>query len=571
MKHTAQRTVIRGGTIIDGTGAAPFEGDVAIEGARIVEVGKVTRGGDEEIDARGMIVTPGFVDVHTHYDGQVTWTERLAPSAWHGVTTAAMGNCGVGFAPCAPAHRDMLIELMEGIEDIPEIVLKAGLPWTWQSFPEYLDALAARHYDADLVAHLPHAPLRVHVMGERALRREAATTEDCAAMARLAGEALAAGACGFSSSRAIAHKTRKGAPTPTLTAAEDELTAIALAVGATGRGVLQFITDISEKPVEGAAEFAMLRRITEKSGRPMSINITQRENDPPGYQRVLDMISAANAAGTPITGQVMGRGIGLIFGFEVSDHPFSKNPSWALVANLPFAERVAALRDPALRARLLAEQPAEAGWTKRAWNFERTFELADTPFYEPGPEHSLAARARALGIAPAELAYDLMLADNGRGMLYRPLLNYANGNLDDVHNMLTHPHTVPGIADGGAHCAQICDASITTFSLAYWTRDRQGAHIALPKLVKGHTLDSARVLGLTDRGAIKPGWKADLNVIDYDHLALSKPRVAYDMPAGGKRLVQSARGYVATLVSGVVTRRDDQGTDALPGRLQRFA
>ncbi len=569
MQHTG-KLIIRGGTIVDGTGAQPFEADVELIDGKIGRIGKLGQAQGEVIDARGCLVTPGFVDVHTHYDGQATWSQSLSPSSWHGVTTAVMGNCGVGFAPCLPHQREMLVELMEGVEDIPGIVLNEGLPWNWQSFPEYLDALAQRQFDMDVAAQLPHAALRVHVMGERGARRERATAQDCEQMARLAGEAIRAGAFGFSTSRALAHKTRDGEPIATLDAAEDELMAITMAVGREGKGVLQFITDIPQKKAEGVAEFDMLRRLVQRSGRPMSVNITQRESDPDGWKRMMDMVAQANADGVRITGQVMGRPIGLLMGFELTDNPFSHHPLWRQIEKLPMPQRVERLRDSQVRATLLATPPASAEFAARFHDFKKQYEMGEKPDYEPMPQDSIAARAQRMGVSPAELAYDVMMQRNGIGLLYRPLLNYANGNLDAVLAMMRHPNTVPGIADGGAHCGMVCDASITSYVLSHWTRDRtRGERLPLPYVVKRQTADAAAVVGLTDRGRIATGLKADVNVIDHDRLALHRPEVLYDLPGGGRRLVQRADGYVATIVSGVVTQRGGQPTGELPGRLLR--
>lgn len=564
--------LIRGGTLVDGTGAAPREADIEITDDRITRVGSVPAGPHEIIDARGCIVTPGFVDPHTHYDGHVTWDESLAPNSLHGVTSAVMGNCGVGFAPCRPEHRELLIELMEAIEDIPGPVLQAGLPWKWESFPEYLDFLGRRRYDTDIAAQLPHGALRVFVMGERAVRREVATAADREAMARLAGEAVRAGAVGFSSSRIRAHKTKNGEPTPDYMAAEEELLAIALAMRAEGRGVLQFVTDISDQPVEGVTEFGRLRRLVRQSGRPLSMNITQREADPPGWKRLMNMIGEANAAGEIIKGQVMARPIGLVMGFELSDHPFTGHPSYRAVANLPFAEKIRALSDPELRRRLVSEQDIDPSHAGRVARYDRLFEIGDHPDYEPPVEDSIAERAKREGRSPAELTFDIMMKNGGRGMVYRPLLNYAGGNLDDVYDMYTDPNAVPGLGDGGAHCGTTCDSSITSFNLAYWTRDRKrGPRLPLERVVKGHTSDAARLVGFHDRGVIVPGMKADINVIDYDRLRIFPVEVVHDMPAGGRRLVQKASGYVATLVSGVPTLRHDELTGARPGRLIRNA
>ncbi len=562
--------LIRGGTVIDGTGAAPREADVEVVDGKIARVGNIAEGSHEVIDARGCIVTPGFVDIHTHYDGHVMWDTSLAPSSLHGVTTAVMGNCGVGFAPCLPEHRAMLVELMEAIEDIPGPVLDAGLPWNWSSFPEYLDALAARHYDVDIAAQVPHGALRLNVMGERAARREVSTDQERAQMAKLLGEAVRAGAVGFSSSRIRAHKTKKGEFTPDYMAAEEELLAIAMAMKAEGKGVLQFVTDISDQREAGVIEFAMLRRLVQKSGRSLSMNITQREADPQGWKRLMNMIGEANKDGLSIKGQIMGRPIGLVLGFELTENPFSGHPSYRAIRDLPFAEKVRALQDPQLRQRIVTEHDVDATHDGRVALYHKLFEVADNPDYEPPVSDSIAERAKRAGCTPAELAYDVMMKDGGRSMLYRPLLNYAAGNLDDVYEMLTDPNGVPGLGDGGAHCGMTCDSSITTFNLAYWTRDRTlGPRIPLVKLIKGHTADAAALMGFRDRGTLIPGMKGDVNVIDYNRLRLFPVELAYDMPAGGRRLTQKAAGYVATVVSGVPILRNDEATGARPGRLVR--
>lgn len=563
---TEASIVIRGGTILDGTGREPFEADIAIAGGRIAEVGKVTARGVEEIDARGLIVTPGFVDIHTHYDAQATWSSRLTSSSWHGVTTALIGNCGVGFAPCRPDRREMLVKLMEGVEDLPEVVLTEGLPWNWESFPEFLDALAARSYDMDIATQVPHAALRVHVMGQRGADREPATEADRAEMARLAAEGIRAGALGFSTSRAIAHKTRDGRHTPTLGAAEVELASIALALHEAGAGWMQVISDFDE-PEE---EFALLRRVAEAAGRPMSIQLLQREQRPWLWRFLLERIEEANRAGSRIMGQVMGRPIGLMFGFELSQHPFLARPSYQRIADLPFEQRIAILRQPEFRARLLAEETADPMLAHRLNTWERLFPLGDPPDYEPPPEVSVAAAAARRGVPPQDLAYDMMLERGGKAILNRPIINYADGNLDAIREMMEHPHTLMGLGDGGAHVGFICDASCTTHMLTHWTRDRtRGPRLPLPFAVKRLTRDNAVALGLLDRGLIAPGCKADINIIDYDRLQVRAPEVRYDLPAGGKRLVQRADGYVATLVSGEVVHREGEPTGALPGRLVR--
>ncbi len=565
-----QQVLVHGGLLVDGTGSEPREADVEIIDGRITRVGQITPGRHEMIDARGCIVTPGFVDIHTHYDGHVMWDTSLAPTSMHGVTSAVMGNCGVGFAPCNPEHREMLVELMEAIEDIPEAVLNAGLPWNWRSFPDYLEVLASKHFDIDVAAQVPHGALRVNVMGERAVRREVSTDEDRAEMQRLVREAVRAGAVGFSSSRIRAHKTRSGNFTPDYLAAEDELLAIAMGLKLEGKGVLQFVTDISDQHEPGVAEFNILRRLVQKSGRPLSLNITQREIDPDGWKRLMAMIGEANNQGISIKGQIMGRPIGLVLGFELTQNPFMAYPSFEALAKLPFADKVRRLADPAVRRSILAEQANDPELGGRVAAFDRLFEVDDNPDYEPPTESSIAARARHSGIGAAAYAYDVLMKNGGHGLLYRPVLNYAAGNLDAVHQMLTDPNGVPGLSDGGAHCGMTCDSSITTFNLAYWTRDRKlGPRLSLAKVVKGHTADTAAVMGFRDRGLIAPGMKGDVNVIDYDRLRLYPVEVVYDMPAGGRRLVQRATGYKATLVSGVPIVRDDQHTGARPGRLVR--
>ena len=565
-----QQVLVHGGLLVDGTGSEPREADVEIIDGRITRVGQIAPGRHEMIDARGCIVTPGFVDIHTHYDGHVMWDTSLAPTSMHGVTSAVMGNCGVGFAPCNPEHREMLVELMEAIEDIPEAVLNAGLPWNWRSFPDYLEVLASKHFDIDVAAQVPHGALRVNVMGERAVRREVSTDEDRAEMQRLVREAVRAGAVGFSSSRIRAHKTRSGNFTPDYLAAEDELLAIAMGLKLEGKGVLQFVTDISDQHEPGVAEFNILRRLVQKSGRPLSLNITQREIDPDGWKRLMAMIGEANNQGISIKGQIMGRPIGLVLGFELTQNPFMAYPSFEALAKLPFADKVRRLADPAVRRSILAEQANDPELGGRVAAFDRLFEVDDNPDYEPPTESSIAARARHSGIGAAAYAYDVLMKNGGHGLLYRPVLNYAAGNLDAVHEMLTDPNGGPGLSDGGAHCGMTCDSSITTFNLAYWTRDRKlGPRLSLAKVVKGHTADTAAVMGFRDRGLIAPGMKGDVNVIDYERLRLYPVEVVYDMPAGGRRLVQRATGYKATLVSGVPIVRDDQHTGARPGRLVR--
>jgi len=559
--------VIRGGRVIDGTGAPAFEADVAVKDGLIVQVGVVSGKGAEEIDARGRIVTPGFVDVHTHYDGQATWDERMQPSSWHGVTTVIMGNCGVGFAPCKPEDRDRLILLMEGVEDIPFPVLTEGLPWNWQSYPDYMDALSKRRFDVDIGAQLPHAALRVHVMGERGANREPATAADIAAMAAIAKRAVEVGALGFTTSRTLNHRTKAGEPTPTLTASEDELTGIALGLKAAGKGTLQFVSDFTD----AEAEFGMLRRIVEASGRPLAFSLVQSPIHPQSYKQLLSDLHDAVEAGLPMKAQTAVRPVGVLFGLELTNHPFMRHTVFAEIAGLSLAERVAALRDPDFRARLFASHP-EGATRARFSAFDRIYLMGAEPDYEPTADATITAVAAAKGLTPEEVALDHMLTDEGRGMLYLTLLNYAEGSLDPAYAMLTHPDTVPGLSDGGAHVGTICDGSFPTSLLTHWTRDRtRGPKLGLERAVKMQTRDTAQSVGLFDRGLIQPGLRADLNVIDYDGLTLMAPEVAYDLPAGGKRLIQRAKGYVATIVAGQVTYRDGEPTDALPGRLLRGA
>ena len=560
--------VIRHGRVVDGTGGPAFEADVAIRDGRIVQVGQVAGAGVEEIDAAGQVVTPGFVDIHTHYDGQATWDSRMQPSTWHGVTTVVMGNCGVGFAPCRPDDHDRLIRLMEGVEDIPFPVLAEGLPWNWESFPDYLDALDGRSFDVDIGTQLPHAALRVFVMGERGANREPATEADIAAMAAIAQKAVEAGALGFSTSRTLNHRTSDGQPTPTLTAGEDELTGIAQGLAAAGKGVLQVVSDF----VEPREEFAMLRRIVEASGRPLSFSLVQSPRGPQGYKSMLASLTEATDAGLPIKAQVAGRPVGVLLGFELTVNPFSHTPAWREIAKAPFPERQARLADPAFRAALLSQatEAAPAGGLSRNW--ATMFLMGETPDYEQTPDRTVAKLAEARGITPDELALEHMMTGGGRGMLYMPFLNYAEGSLDPSFAMLTHRDTVPGLSDGGAHVGMICDGSFPTSNLTHWTRDRtRGPKLSLEEMVRMQTRDTAQAVGLFDRGLIAPGYRADLNVIDYEALSLEAPQVAYDLPSGGRRLIQRANGYVATIVAGRVTYRDGEPTGALPGKLLRGA
>lgn len=560
--------VIRSGTVVDGTGAEPFAADVAIDNGRISVVGKVAVAGREEIDAKGRLVTPGFVDLHTHYDAQVTWSSQITPSSWNGVTTAVIGNCGVGFAPCRPDQRDMLVKLMEGVEDIPEVVLTEGLPWNWQSFEDYLDALEARPFDLDVVTQVPHAALRVFVMGQRGADREPATAEDRAKMAALAAAGVRAGALGFSTSRTLNHKTKAGIPIPTLKADEAELMEIALALKKEGAGWLQVISDFDE-PDE---EMALLRRLAERSGRPMSITVLQRDNKPEEWRRLMGRMEEAQKAGVQIMGQVLTRPTGIMLGFEISQNPFVGRPSWNEIEHLPFAEKMKRLVEPSFRAKLISETIEDATLLRRVTKWDRIFPLGDPPDYEPAAETSVAAIAAREGRNPAEVAYDMLLERGGKAILYRPLSNYTYGTLDTVRDMMCHPNSLIGLGDGGAHVGILSDASAITYMLTHWTRDRtRGPKLPIAWAVKRLTRDNARAIGLNDRGVIRRGAKADLNVIDFDRLRLHAPEVRYDLPSGGRRLVQQVDGYVATIVAGEVVNREGEATGKLPGRLVRGA
>jgi N-acyl-D-aspartate/D-glutamate deacylase len=562
--------VIRGGSVIDGSGSAARTADVAIDGETIAEVGKVDGSGTREIDAAGALVTPGFVDVHTHYDGQATWDNHLAPSSWHGVTTVIMGNCGVGFAPVNNEDHNQLIELMEGVEDIPGAALHEGLAWNWNSFAEYLDAVEAVPHDIDCGAYVPHGALRLHVMGQRGANREPATPEDIAAMADLVRHGIEAGGVGFSTSRTANHRTSKGELTPTLNAEADELIGIAEAVGAAGRGVLQVVSD----HLDGDHEFAMLRAMAERSGRPLSVSLVATPVRPQWHRMALGHIEAANEAGLQVRGQVAPRPVGLVLGLDLTLNPFMATHVWKGIADLPMAAKVAALRNPETRSAILAEMGGPRGTVlgaKLVSKFEIMFELSDPPNYEPAPSDSLKARAAAAGTTPEEMALDILLADDGQGLLYVPFANYLDGSLDVVEEMLNHPFTIPGLGDGGAHVGTICDGSFSTTLLTHWGRDRSHGRIPVEQLIKQHCQDTAAAVGLTDRGQLLPGLRADINVIDFENLQALRPEIHHDLPAGGRRLLQRATGYLHTICAGQEIYQNGVATGALPGRLIRHA
>jgi N-acyl-D-aspartate/D-glutamate deacylase len=559
---------IRGGTIIDGTGRPRFEADLGIRDGRIAAIGATDEPAEREIDARGLLVTPGWVDVHTHYDGQVTWDPYLTPSIWHGVTTVVMGNCGVGFAPAEKEQHDWLISLMEGVEDIPGTALAEGIRWEWESFPEYLDSIDRHPHAIDVIAQVPHGALRAFVMGHRGADHTARpTAAEIETMGRLAREAIAAGAVGFTSSRTRNHRTKDGEFTPSLTAGPEEMIGIAEAIGEGGRGVFEMVADFGHLE----EEFALLRKMVEVSGRPMSISVAQNDHSPDHWRRLLGLIDEAVADGLPMKAQVPPRAIGLLLGLEATFNPFIASPTYREIAELPLAERVERLRDPERKARILAD-PVPPGLGEVTSRFDRMFVLGDPPDYEPAAEDSIAARAEARGVPPADLAYDLLLEDGGHALLYRTFLNYSDYNLDVSREMLLAPNTVPGLGDAGAHCGVICDGSFPSFLMLHYGRDRtRGDKLELEWLVKRQTADTAALIGLDDRGTIEPGRRADLNLIDWATMQLHHPEIRFDLPAGGKRLVQRIDGYRMTLVAGESVCEDGRPTGAMPGRLVRHA
>jgi N-acyl-D-aspartate/D-glutamate deacylase len=558
--------VIRGGTVVDGTGSEPRRADVAVSGGKIVDVGAVSGRGAEEIDAKGLLVTPGFVDVHTHLDGHVTWESVLKPNTGHGNTTVIIGNCGVGFAPCRPEDRDMLIGMMETVEDIPFADLKKGLPWEWESYPEYLEALGRRQYNMDVGALVPHSTLRAYVMRDRAMG-ETATAADLTQMRAFVREAIRAGALGVGSSTLRDQKTSDGRHIPSFGVSEEEFQALADGMRDAGAGVLQIAFEFNEFP--GAiAELEMLIRVARASDRPLMYSLKQSNSHPEGWRELLAITDRANREGVKIMPQVLGRPTGAIMSLASSLNPFVRCPSFQAIANLPLPEKLVALRQPELRAKLLAESKTHP-LTSRS-GFELLFPLSDPPNYEPAREESILARAESRGMDPEVLAYELMLEQGGNAQMLLAGGNYKDFNLEPSLAMLRNAHAVPGLGDGGAHSAIVCDASISTYMLSYWTRDRiRGDRLPLPYAVKLLTQVSAHSVGMYDRGVISPGMKADLNVIDYDRLTLRAPTLSHDLPAGGARLTQAAEGYVATIVSGEIVHRDDQETGRLPGRVVR--
>jgi N-acyl-D-aspartate/D-glutamate deacylase len=562
--------VIRDGTIVDGCGAAPRRGDVAVRGGLIAAVGSFHGTGRREIDAAGWLVTPGFIDVHTHYDGQAIWSDRLNPSSSHGVTTAVVGNCGVGFAPCREADHEVLVDVMAGVEDIPGVVMTEGLTWDWETFPQFLDRLDAGRRDIDVAALLPHSPLRVYVMGPRGAAREPATAADLAQMRALAAEAARAGALGFASSRLTSHRTDSGQPIPSYEAAGTEILEIARGIADGGGGLIQFVPDL---PVGGYHQVLQpVFDAAHATGLGVTFTLLISNAGDPLWQEALTLTEQANSAGGEVTAQVFPRPVGLMLGLELTMNPFSLCPTYREIAQLPLAHRVALMRRPEVRAKILADHPSDAASNPlfhlgRAW--EWIFPIDDRANYEPDRADSILARASARGVTPLEEAYDRLLDDDGHAMLLGALANFTDTSLDTVGTLIRRDDVVLGLGDGGAHYGMICDSSYPTYLLTHWSRDRDTGRLSVAQAVQELTSTPAKVAGLLDRGRIAVGYKADLNVIDYAALRLHRPVVTHDLPGGGRRLDQAATGYVATIVSGEVIAEHDVPTDARPGRLVR--
>ena len=563
--------VIRGGTVVDGTAAPSFVADVAVNGGVITAIGHITTQGREEIDAAGKIVTPGFVDIHTHYDGQATWDSEMAPSSWHGVTTVVMGNCGVGFAPAKPDKHDWLIGLMEGVEDIPGTALAEGMTWDWETFPEYLDALERRPRTIDVATHVPHGAVRAYVLGDREMPGAVPTADDIAEMSRIVEEGIRAGALGFSTSRTVLHKSVDGELVPGTTATKEELIGIGRAMGRVGYGVFEMASDMRRE----WDEFGWMGALSRETGLPVTFAALQSiAKEMPLEEQISSMI-AENDNGANIVAQIALRGNGVIMAWQGTAHPFRFKPAWAEIEGLPWEEQLARLKDSAFRTRMISEESVfpesdiidflrivAGGWPVH-------FEMGPDFNYEPTQAESILAKATAAGVTPAEYTYDLLMSDEGTGLIYFPILNYRDGNLNFLEELQTRDDCVNSLSDGGAHCGTICDAASPTFMLQHWVRDRAGKRITLENAIKRQCHDTARLYRLNDRGLLKPGYLADLNVIDLDRLKLGKPWLAFDLPAGGRRLLQKADGYFATVKSGVVTFREGVMTGALPGGVIR--
>jgi N-acyl-D-amino-acid deacylase len=566
--------VIRGGRIVDGSGAPAFNGDVAVDGGMVTQLGDKAGMARREIDADGLLVTPGFVDVHTHYDGQATWDAHLAPSGWHGVTTIVMGNCGVGFAPARPDRHDWLIQLMEGVEDIPGSALAEGMQWGWETFPEYMDALERFPRAVDIGTQVPHGAVRAYVMGDRGAANEDATDEDIAAMSAIVEDGLRAGALGFTSSRTMLHRAKDGVPVPGTFAGHEELIGIGRACGRAGHGVFEIATDFGIGGMHGRfnEDIAWMRDLSKETGLPVSFILAQAAHEPEQWRDILRWMDEAVAEGANLRAQVATRPAGMLLNFDNEMHPFKGHPTYLKVAHLPFAERVAALSTPEIRAQLSAEQTSLTGKFDTFFvnHFDNMYPLGDPPNYEPTPESSVAGIASRQGRTPQEILLETMLANDGRDFVYYPIINYADTNFDSIREMLLHPQALLSLSDGGAHCGVICDASAPSYMLTHWVRDRtRGERLPLEFAVKLQTRDTATAYGLNDRGLLAPGMRADINVIDLDNLELHAPEAVHDLPASGRRLVQRVDGYKATLQAGEVTYEDGLATGALPGKLIR--
>jgi N-acyl-D-aspartate/D-glutamate deacylase len=554
--------VIRHANIADGTGADLFVGDIGVDGGVITEVGAVGPA-RRTIDADGCLLTPGFVDVHTHYDGQAMWDPLIGSSCWHGVTTAVIGNCGVGFAPVRPEHRAFLAKAMEGVEDIPVAVLEAGLDWGWETFSDYLAALDSHRRVLDIAALIPHTPLRIYAMGDRAFDgRNQPTPDELASLTRIVREALDAGAVGVATLRTQIHRTSDGDLMPTYCAGDAELAAIVEGMRLADRGFFEVAADYATDPQE--VEFERFRRIA--AVRPFTMPITQTHTDPGDYRVLMDFVEQANRDGLRMVAQAAIRPVARVLGLDSTSQFFAVCPSYQPYAGLPLAARVERLRDPDVRERIVSEATA----IPQRWDLDMIFHIDDQFNYEPSLDRSIGAQARANGERPFARVYDALLENHGQSFIFCPSRNFAGGTAEAVRDMLLSPYSVPGLGDGGAHATYICDMSMPTTLLAHWGRDRtRGEKLPLAYLVRKHTLDSANLVGLSDRGVIAPGYRADLNVIDFDELQVEKPQMSYDFPAGGRRLIQHARGYRATLVAGEVTFENGEHTGALPGRVIR--